>query len=224
MQEQAAASVPSPVQVSTHGCWRLLQACHQPPPADGRPPASPHPSQKIHKFKQGREEKKKKKNQDHFRAVQIGGSAGCRSNQLMQLSWRPPVDHLPSSRVAVVAVSAGLAPRRAGPPWPGGSHLPGPGLFVLHATGAGPGASPLPDSLWGTAPCGRSWPGLSGPNGQPCFIFCRVFACSPLPPHKPVVVLEHLCACMHLGFTWCACRETGTSPILQGCMGTLRNQ
>ena len=108
----------SGVCLSAQGCQRLLQPYHQPPPADGRPLASPHISQKIHKFKQGREGEKKrreKKSHDHFRAVQIGGSAGCRSNQLMQLSRRPPADHLPGSRDAVVAVSAGLAPRRGGP-------------------------------------------------------------------------------------------------------------
>lgn len=201
--------------------------CLSAPPADGCPPGlTPHPLQKIHKFKQGRKGKKEqtnKKNQDHFRAVQIGGSAGCRSNQLMQLSWRPPVDHLPGSWVAVVAVSAGLTPRGVGPLWPGGSHLPSPRLFVPHAAGASPGASPLPDSLWGMTMCGWSQPGLSGRIGQLCFIFCRVFARSPLPPHKPVVFLEHLCACMCLGFTWCACRETGISPVLQGGVGTLRN-
>lgn len=227
-QEQEAATVPSPIQVSV--CTRLLEA----PPTLPSTPSSrwllpsftPPLTKKIHKFKQGKERKKeerKKKNQDHCRAVQIGGSAGCRSNQLMQLSWRPPVDHLPSSRVAVVAVSAGLAPRRARPPRPGGSHLPSPGLFVPHAAGAGRGASPLPGSPWGTATCGRSRPGLSGQNGQLCFLFCRVFARSPSPPHKLVVVSEHLCACTCLGFTWCACRETGTSPVLQGGAGTPRN-
>lgn len=45
-------------------CARLLGEPHHLPLADGRPPASAHPSQKLHKFKQGREggEKKKKEN------------------------------------------------------------------------------------------------------------------------------------------------------------------
>lgn len=153
VQEQEATTVPSPIQVAAGGS---SNPAINPLRQMAAPWPHPTPPKKyINLNKAGKEKKKKiKKNQDHFRAVQIGSSAGCRSNQLMQLSWRPPVDHLPSSRVAVVAVSAGLAPRRAGPPRPGGSHLPSPGLFVPPAAGTGPGASPLPDGLWSTATCG----------------------------------------------------------------------
>lgn len=127
LQEQE----PQPCPIRRGACLPTA-ALPSAPPADGRPPASAQPSQKLHTFKQGKEgaEKKgRKTNQDRFRAVQIGGSAGCRSNQLMQLSWRPAVDHLPGSRVAVVAVSAGLAPRRAGPRGREGAICPAPGCW-----------------------------------------------------------------------------------------------
>lgn len=157
-----------------------VSAGRTPPPtplADGRPPASAHPSQKLHKFKQGSEggdKKRRKTNQDHFRAVQIGGSAGCRRNQLMQLCWRPAVDHLPGSRVAVVAVSAGLAPRRAGPR---GRREPSarPRAVGAALRGGGPGASPSQRARTRGAQPGR----LRGRNGQlPC-VFCRGFARLP---------------------------------------------
>lgn len=112
-------------------CARLLGGPHHRhlwQMAAPRPQPIPHKNYiNLNKAGKGKKKKRRKTNQDHFRAVQIGGSAGCRSNQLMQLSWRPAVDHLPGSRVAVVAVSAGLAPRRAGPRGREGAICPAPG-------------------------------------------------------------------------------------------------
>lgn len=122
-------------------------------------PGPAHPSQKLHPFKQGRAGKGRKTNQDRFRAVQIGGSAGRRSNQLMQLSWRPAVDHLPGSRVAVVAVSAGLAPTRAGPRGPEEPSAR-PRAVGAELRGARPGSQPAARGLGH----GHAGPGLPGPR------------------------------------------------------------
>lgn len=193
------------------GCWRLLQPHHQPPLADGCPLASrlttPPRKKKKRKFKQGSEGKRRrKKAQARFRAVRISGSAGCRRNQLMPLSRPPPVDHLPGSRVAVVAVSAGLAPRRAGPRGREGAICPAPGCSAA-CRGGQPGASPLPRAA-GTQPrVAEPSQGAVAKTGSCAPLFCRVFARSPLPLHKPTVSLEHLCACVCFIRVCLMCRQ-----------------
>lgn len=193
--------------------------------------AAPRPPQTLHTLKQGREReggKGRKTNQDGFRAVQIGGSAGCRSNQLMQLSWRPAVDHLPGSRVAVVAVSAGLAPRRAGPRGREGAICPAPGCSCCSRRGpalepALPAAPcPLPPPRAPTPTPGRAWPGLSARNGQPGWVLCGGFARSPNAATQTGCV--HGASLSLPLFTPCVWGRDRDTSCPSGAVGTLRNR
>lgn len=202
--------------VRAHGCRTDPAPA---PPADGRPPASAHPSQKLHKFKQGMEGRKKgrKTNQDHFRAVQIGGSSGCRRNQLMQLSWRPAVDHLPGSRVAVVAVSAGLAPRRAGPR---GREEPSARPRAVRAAlrGGRPGASPLPSGP-GHGHGGPGWPAWAA-----ALRFLQG-VCSLSHATTLTACVSGVSLCLLVFSLYAVCTAgVWDFSCPQGAVGTLRNQ
>lgn len=136
----------------------------------------------------------------------------------MQLSWRPAVDHLPGSRVAVVAVSAGLAPRRAGPRGREGAICPAPGCSCRSPRGTAREPARCPAAP-GHGHAGPSLAGAQWPEWTPALDFPQgIYSLSHATAQTGCVSGASLCLLVFSVYTACMERDWGI-PCPSGSCG-----